>query len=197
MKRFVKTFVPASEYQEVQQVGSEWIVRLEPVTHEEDGTTECYEIVVNSEPDITELTAELQEWKAYMDGKELDIAKTVKIAALSDYDQSPAVNSFDIVLGGQTLSTWLTPERRADYSLSIESAKKLQMTEVTPVFNGVPVTISVEYAEIALAQVQIYANRCYNTTEVHRAAINALETVDEVEAYDFTTGYPDKLVFNL
>ena len=28
-------------------------------------------------------------------------------------------------------------------------------------------------------------------------AVNAFETVEEVEAYDFTTGYPVKLVFNL
>ena len=127
----------------------------------------------------------------------LEIVKQLKIAEVENYDDSDAVNIFSIIMGGQTMTTWITPAKRADYALSIESAKKLQMTEVTPVFNGVPVTISTELADMALAQIQIYANRCYNVTEQHKAAINALTSVEAVEAYDYTVNYPEKLVFNI
>ena len=37
----------------------------------------------------------------------------------------------------------------------------------------------------------------YNATQEHIAAVKALATKEEVEAYDYTSGYPDKLVFNL
>lgn len=127
----------------------------------------------------------------------LNITKQLKIAEVEAYDSSDAVNSFSIIKDGQAITTWITPDKRADYALSIESAKKLQMTEVTPVFNGVPVTISVELADLALAQIQIYANRCYNVTETHKAVINALTSVEAVEAYDYTTGYPQKLEFTV
>ena len=50
---------------------------------------------------------------------------------------------------------------------------------------------------MALAKIQIYANQCYGVTEKHKAAVNALETVEEVEAYDFTAGYPERLTFEI
>ena len=36
---------------------------------------------------------------------------------------------------------------------------------------------------------------CQNVTDTHKSAINAKITVNQVENYDFTTGYPEKLVF--
>ena len=127
----------------------------------------------------------------------LEDAKKDKIAEIESYDNSDDVNSFTIVINGNSIDTWITPDKRADYALSIESAKKLQMTEVTPVFNGMPITIDIQTAEMALAQIQIYANRCFNVTETHKAEVNALEFIESVDAYDVTSDYPDKLVFNL
>lgn len=57
--------------------------------------------------------------------------------------------------------------------------------------------LQVATAKIYLAQIQIYADQCYGVTEQHKAAINALENVEEVEAYDFTTGYPERLKFSV
>lgn len=84
----------------------------------------------------------------------------------------------------------IAPEQRADYKNSIESAELLGRTEVKPVFAGIEVTLSIQTAKMALAMIQLYANQCYGVTEQHKAAINALETVEEVEAYDYKTGYP-------
>jgi len=46
-------------------------------------------------------------------------------------------------------------------------------------------------------KLEAYAGDCQEVTNGHRAAINSLLTVQEVEAYSFETGYPQKLVFNL
>lgn len=127
----------------------------------------------------------------------LEQAKQEKIWEIEEYDRSDAVNGFTIQLGGQEMETWIDRETRADYKNSLDAAELLGREEVTPVFNGVPMTIPVQTAKLALAQIQIYANQCYNVTEQHKAAVNALETVEAVDAYDNETGYPQKLTFEL
>lgn len=127
----------------------------------------------------------------------LERAKQEKIAEIEAYDASDAVNSFYVAISGQTMSLWIDRETRADYRSSIEAAELLGRTEVKPVFGGQEVTLSVQMAKMALAQVQLYANQCYGVTERHKAAVNALDTVDAVDAYGFTTGYPEKLTFDV
>lgn len=125
----------------------------------------------------------------------LDKAKADKTAQLQAYDASDAVNGFDVVTGGHTITAWLTPEQRANYKNSLDSAEILGMDVVHPVLNGVILELSVSDAKMYLAQIQIYADKCYGTTETHKADINALNSVEEVEAYDFTQGYPQRLIF--
>lgn len=127
----------------------------------------------------------------------LEQAKAGKIEALEGYDKSDAVNGFDISVGGQTITGWLTPAERANYKNSLDSAELLGLEVVHPVFGGQELTIPVQTAKMALAQIQIYADRCYIATEQHRTAIEQLQTIEDVEAYDYTAGYPDRLVFEL
>ena len=49
----------------------------------------------------------------------------------------------------------------------------------------------------ALNRLENYACAAYNITSRHIAAVNALETVEEVEAYDFQKFYPEKLTFEV
>jgi hypothetical protein len=160
----------------------------------------------NNPVEYADAMLEYQQWRVYCKeaariffGIELtlDDIKERKIVEIEAYDNSDHVNGFDIVVNGQTMTTWLTPEKRSDYKNSLDSAELLGMPEVHPVFNGVALTIPTQTAKMALAKIQIYANQCYGVTEKHKAAINALETVGEVEAYDFERLYPEKLIFNV
>jgi len=196
MRRFVKTSVPAEGYEQVKKVGERWLVHLEG-TPVEGGLIECYECMTDGDPDIAELTAELQTWKAYVAERELAVVKMSKMAELEAYDASDAVNSFRVNVGNEAIDTWITPEQRSDYKNSIDAAELLGMTEVHPVLNGVPVTLDIQTAKTALARIQIYANQCYGVTEQHKAAINALNTIEAVEGYDHTTGYPPQLIFEV
>ena len=127
----------------------------------------------------------------------LEQSKREKIAEIERYDDSDAVNSFDIVMNGQTISTWITPDQRSNYKNSLDSAELLGLEEVHPVFNGIQLTLATSIAKMALAQIQIYADRCYIVTETHKAAIEALDTIDAVDNYNNETGYPEKLTFNI
>ena len=196
MRRFVKTTVSSDGYEEVKKVGERFVVHMEPVSNG-DGSVTCYECMTDELPDMAALGADLHVWKAYIAERALEVAKKQKIAELEAYDASDAVNSFDVTIGGNTMSLWIDRETRADYRSSIEAAELLGRTEVKPVFGGQEVTLSVQMAKMALAQVQLYANQCYGVTERHKAAIAALLTVQDVEDYDFTAGYPERLSFEV
>ena len=55
--------------------------------------------------------------------------------------------------------------------------------------------LPVEKAIYMLQQIELYALACYDTTQRHINSINQLYTKEEIEAYNFKTGYPGKLSF--
>ena len=75
--------------------------------------------------------------------EEFQQEKQQKIAELEAYDQSDAVNGFDVTIGGNTMSLWIDRETRADYRSSIEAAELLGRTEVKPVFGGQEITLDI------------------------------------------------------
>lgn len=171
-----------------------WYIEGQSMTHSTDNGLFSG---VTTEEQLTEWG--FKEWVEPAPTPEqlLERAKVSKIAELEAYDASDAVNEFDIVMNGEKVCAWLAPDKRADYKASIDAAELLGMTEVKPVFNGVPVTLDIQTAKIALAKVQLYANQCYGVTEQHKTVVNTLETIEAVEAYDFTIGYPEKLTFDV
>lgn len=124
----------------------------------------------------------------------IDTVKEAKIAELTEYDNSDAVNDFTV---NNTVHGWYNPTQRSNARNSIDSAKLVGIdTLYAPVGDQV-FEISVDDAELYLAQIQVYADRCAGVTAIHKRNIMNLETIEEVEAYDFTTGYPTKLNFNV
>lgn len=127
----------------------------------------------------------------------LDIAKSQKIAELEDYDTSDSVNSFEVVKDGQRITDWIEPDKRSNYRGSLEDCVLLGVTDIEVPIGGMLIPMTVADARVKLAQVQLYADRCAMVTEAHRAAILALSSVEAVEAYDFTVGYPERLSFDV
>lgn len=121
--------------------------------------------------------------------EELQRAKEVKIAEIAAYSDSDAVNS--LTFNG--LKTWLTPNVRANYLVSLDAAELLGETDITFVVEGMQASLPIKQVRLLLAKIQRYADACYIVTEGHKRAVRALQTVEEVEAYDYTTGYPEKL----
>ena len=119
----------------------------------------------------------------------LDMAKERKIAEIAAYSDSDAVNS--LTFNG--LKTWLTRTVRDGYDTSITAAKNLGEPNVTFMVGDNEMQLPVEQARRVLDLVQRYADACYLVTERHKIAVRALQTVEEVEKYDYTKGYPEKL----
>ena len=120
---------------------------------------------------------------------DIDMAKAAKIAEIAAYSDSDAVNS--LTFNG--LKTWLTRTVRDGYNTSITAAKNLGEPTVTFMVGDKEMQLPVEQARRVLDLVQRYADACFLVTERHKIAVKALQTVEEVEAYDYTKGYPEKL----
>ena len=143
---------------------------------------------------INEIDIELKK----LDGIEptaeelLALAKGKKDGDITAFDNSANVNSF--IIGG--LPMWLGWELRARLKSSLDAVESAGGTEMTKSFGGIDYTFSTDQWNAMINAVENYAGVCQKVTEGHRAAVNALTTIADVEAYDYTTGYPPKINFD-
>ena len=119
----------------------------------------------------------------------LDDVKEFKIKEILAYDNSSAVNQFTI--GG--IPMWLDKATRAGLLLRFEAESKVGREETTLWNEGVSYTLPLADAMQMLIALELYASECYDNTQRHLAEVSKLETIAEVEAYDYTIGYPAKL----
>lgn len=120
--------------------------------------------------------------------------KNNKIIEITMYDQSNEVNSFTI---NSALTAWFSPAERSNYKSSIEAAKLLEQNTLAFFVGDMLLQVPTTEAEYMLAQIQLYADRCFLVTKNHKVNVMNLETIEEVESYDYTRDYPEKLNFDL
>ena len=123
--------------------------------------------------------------------EKLALAKRDKKRNISYYDKSSAVNQFFI---GDT-PMWLDKETRTGLKLRFEAEIAMGKTDTTLWANNVQYPLTLETAIQMLYALEVYASQSYDQTQAHLAAVEAMTTVEEVEAYDHTAGYPEKLRF--
>lgn len=123
----------------------------------------------------------------------LKSAKDRKKVEIAVYDASSNVNSFTI--GGMTL--WLDRATRAALMRRFEAEKASGVEETTLWYGSAALKMPVETAISILNSIEIYACKCYDVTAAHKANVQALTTIEDVNAYDYTTDYPDKLEFTI
>jgi hypothetical protein len=121
----------------------------------------------------------------------LQRAKNAKITELEAYDASDAVNSFSV--NGKQM--WLDAQTRQQLRISLDAMQQAGRENVTKWFDEEQYTYPIDVWYYMLGLVEVYASDALNVTEAHKAAINALDDIEDVEAYDYTVGYPDKLSF--
>lgn len=119
----------------------------------------------------------------------LAAAKVEKIAEIKEYDNSDAVNSFKL----NGISVWINREDRIGTRKAIELEIASGKTESEIWLNGFKLIVNSELALKLLDAVGHYAYSAYNVTQSHIFAVKNLTSINEVEKYDYTNGYPQKL----
>ncbi len=124
--------------------------------------------------------------------EKLAIAKEQKQREIDYYDSSESVNSF--IYNGEKM--WIDKATRVGLVNAIDSAIHLGRETITFGICGLLVTLPCAQAKAMMAELELYALACYDNTIRHKMAVMELTTIEEVEQYDITEGYPEKLNFN-
>lgn len=123
------------------------------------------------------------------DAPTLENAIKAKLEEITKYDVSSAVNGFYY----QGSEYWLDKATRVGLMNSTRILKESGQTSTTLWFNNMCLTLPVDDVIDKLSALEQYALSCYNVTASHKIAVQALTTIDEVNEYDVTQGYPTKL----
>jgi hypothetical protein len=121
----------------------------------------------------------------------VEMVKQGKKDEIKTYDKSEEVNLFYI---GDT-AMWLDKETRTGLMLRFQAEQAIGNTDTTLWSNGVQYPLPLEVAVQMLYALEVYASACYDNTQRHLAAVDSLTTIEEIQSYDYTVGYPDKLRF--
>lgn len=136
--------------------------------------------------------ASMEEIKEISEGLGAEPLKYMKKAMLhyiDVYDSSSAVNSF--VLNG--MEVWLDKATRVGLMNSTTIAKASGQKTTTLWLGGLKLVVDCDKAIQLLSALEMYALECFNVTASHKATVGELKTIEEVEAYNYKTGYPKML----
>lgn len=187
---FVKTFIPVKDFVTVEKVGNKIFVRFDTVKDADMDAYSCVEGSASaSEYDEQEVRREYEAWKQKWAEKALALAKKAKIAEITAYDKSPAVNAF--YLNGE--QHWLDFNLRDRVFDGNERIAYKGREETILWLDGKCFVMPIAVAQDLICAIEVYAKDCYNVTATHQAEVNKLTTIEEVEAYNYKTGYPEKL----
>ena len=190
---FVKTFIQAKDFVTVEKVGNKMLVRFDAVKDADTDAYSCVEGSVSaSEYNEQEMRREYEVWKQKWAEKALVLAKKAKISEITTYDKSSAVNSFLF----DDKQRWLKNDLRRSLSYSTNILKEDGEKTVDIWFDTECETIDIDNALYMLKELEVYAKQTNNVTHQHKAEVMALTSIEEVEAYDITKDYPEKLVFS-
>ena len=123
----------------------------------------------------------------------LEKAKKEKLEAILAYDTSSDVNGF--MLNGNKV--WLDKGTRVGLMNSIQITSDMGQDTTTLWFDGYKLEVRCDMVIMLLSSLEMYALECFNVTAAHKKAVSELTTIEEVEAYDYKTGYPKQLDINL
>ena len=122
---------------------------------------------------------------------DIEEVRKMKVFEIQSFDKSIDVNSFKLL--GKSM--WLDKNTRVGLFNSISIEKEAGKTETVLWYDAVKYVIPIPDALDMLNTLELYALNCYNVTQSHIAAVRALQTIEEIENYDYTIGYPEKLSF--
>lgn len=129
--------------------------------------------------------------------EKLEQAKADKIAEIETYDTSDKVNGF--YLNGM-LIPWSKDDpsspnvdKRMGLRQNIADKVALGEENISIWMKGMSFTMPCAQAEMLMRSIENYAYECFNVTAAHKVAVSELTSIEEIEKYDITAGYPAQL----
>lgn len=190
MTNFVYTVIPASEYNDKHEVGNRTIFHFNPV--EEGDIITCIECSVNTEDaNEQQIKNDLNTFINQSNIKKNNRKIFNVISKINEYDKSSQVNG--VTING--MYTWFDKATRVGLRNSTNVLKKLGNETTSLWVNNKEITIKCDQLIDMLDKLEIYALNCFDITSKHKRNVYQLSTIEEIENYDYTSGYPEKLTF--
>ena len=116
----------------------------------------------------------------------IDAYKPILVKKIELYDKSQAVNSF--LYEGNMY--WLDKQQRSGLKTIADSG----LETITLVFGTKTISLSSSRAKQFLQDLEVYAYKCFINTAMHRQKALQLLDPKDIINYDYTSGYPEKIV---
>lgn len=123
----------------------------------------------------------------------VEIIQELVINEITEYDTSENVNSF--CLNG--LTVWLDKDTRVGLMNSTTIQKNAGLETSVLWLGTMALEVPCDQAIQLLSALEIYALECFNITAEHKKNVLALDNIDDLVNYDYTKGYPEKLIMNV
>lgn len=117
--------------------------------------------------------------------------RVIKQDEILAFDSSDEVNAFFM----QGKRMWLDKATRAGLMLRFNAEVAMGKETTTLWYEGSMFELPITNAIQMLYAIENYASACYDNTQKHLVAIDGLNTKEEIEAYDYRSGYPQQLEF--
>ena len=130
-------------------------------------------------------------WEGFEDTAE-DLKK-IKLQEIINYDKSEDVNKFFI----NNFSLWLSREERIVIKDRFQREKDAGKEKTRLFYKGLVLELAPDMGIHLINMVSAYADQCFDVTEAHKSALNDLTTKEEIQSYDYTVGYPEKISITL
>lgn len=127
--------------------------------------------------------------------EDLEGTRQSVLGKIKSFDTSNAVNEFTI----NGIGMWLDGDKqRPKLRGAIQTYLDKELGDYPLCVEGVGV-IPVAPTKLLsmLADIEVYAIKCFTKTFEHKEAVGALTTCTELVNYDYTEGYPEKLHFDI
>ena len=110
----------------------------------------------------------------------------ILLKKINMFDKSDEVNSF--IYKGKKY--WLDKQQRSCMKTVSESG----LSEIEIVLGKESVYLPADVVKQFILQLEAYAYNCYIVTAKHISAAKSLQKDEDILNYDYTSGYPEKLV---
>lgn len=165
-----------------------------PVTHGQIVEAIKAKAALSDEYDARRLALEAEMIASVTLGEDFDelaYEKARKVIDIEQYDASDNVNQF--TLNGKAM--WLNDAMRTKLAKRFDTDEQDGLEVTRLIYDGEAFELPIATAKGMLHQIESYARDCFDHTNEHIAAVMAKKKVDTVIAYDYITGYPEKLTF--
>lgn len=104
-------------------------------------------------------------------------------------DSSAAVNEFSY----NGVPMWLDKATRNGLLMRLQAEQAAGIGETVLWYKGVGYSVGTSDGIGLLMALEVYASRCFDRTERHKAEILKTDSIEELCWYDITAGYPEKM----